>query len=199
MSVATAKSNWRRCVRARRLAAHQAGLLPAGSAFWAGLEAVWVAAGQGGVAAYVPVGTEPDVRVFWGERDRVLLPRLFSVDESELAGAPLAPGQWAWWSPGELWEQPRTWAPGQPSADRPGSLAEVSLVLVPALAVDEAGTRLGQGGGWYDRVLADLPPGVLTAAMVYQADFLAGAALPREDHDVPLSFAVTENGAFPLQ
>lgn len=63
-------------------------------------------------------------------------------------------------------------------------------MLVPALAVTEAGDRLGKGGGYYDRVLAALgesaPP---IAAVVGDADIVA--ALPRESHDRRVDSIVT--------
>ena len=71
----------------------------------------------------------------------------------------------------------------------PGSVA---LVLAPGLAFDRAGTRLGRGGGMYDRLLAELSPscvrvGVGVAAVLWDA-------LPREPHDAPMQGVVTELG-----
>jgi 5-formyltetrahydrofolate cyclo-ligase len=70
----------------------------------------------------------------------------------------------------------------------PDAVAEAALLLVPALAVDTEGRRLGQGGGSYDRVLAALPargPRPLVVACVHDDEVLDAArdALPEEPHD----------------
>ena len=92
-------------------------------------------------------------------------------------------------------DDPAPRAPGRPlepteiagSADE---IARARLVLVPALAVDDSGLRLGQGGGWYDRALlhADLTSSVI--AVVYD-DEAHHAPLPRAPHDVPVAGVLT--------
>lgn len=89
-------------------------------------------------------------------------------------------------------------APGRPpEPGGPGlgadALAEADVVLVPALAVDAAGTRLGQGGGWYDRVLAHVRPGVPVVALVH-ADEVVDEPLPREPHDRSVTAVATPEG-----
>jgi 5-formyltetrahydrofolate cyclo-ligase len=62
--------------------------------------------------------------------------------------------------------------------------AGVAVVLMPALAVDAAGVRLGRGGGYYDRLLAGLPAhpvGPLRVALVHDDEALI--AVPAERHD----------------
>lgn len=98
----------------------------------------------------------------------------------------------------------RAWAPGQPLVhDRAGLPApsqvadEVipKLVIVPLLAFDAAGGRLGQGGGYYDRTLAAFrahrtpPPFV---GLAYSGQKVP--SLPREEHDQPLDGILTEAG-----
>ncbi len=65
------------------------------------------------------------------------------------------------------------------------------LVLAPALAVDRSGTRLGQGGGYYDRLLDDLDGRLPVLAVVHDEEVLDAYALPAEAHDRPVSGAVT--------
>ncbi|MBJ2120611.1 5-formyltetrahydrofolate cyclo-ligase [Arthrobacter sp. MSA 4-2] len=95
-----------------------------------------------------------------------------------------------WWPGVPLVKSPR--APVmEPEGTRTplGRLAALDLVLVPGLAVDASGYRLGQGGGYYDRFLAELSierPTVPTAGMVYPDEFVAAGSFPVELHDVPL-------------
>lgn len=82
---------------------------------------------------------------------------------------------------------------------RAEGLDGAAVVLLPALAVDRSGTRLGQGGGHYDRTLALLPPDgapgrPLLAAVVREPELLAAGSLPREPHDVPVDAALTPAG-----
>jgi len=77
-----------------------------------------------------------------------------------------------------------------------GLLAQaVRVVLVPALAVDTAGARLGQGGGYYDRLLdglSALPESpVRTVAVVHDDEVLPEGTIPREPHDRPVSAILT--------
>jgi 5-formyltetrahydrofolate cyclo-ligase len=76
----------------------------------------------------------------------------------------------------------------------PEALAEADLVLIPALAVDRSGTRLGQGGGWYDRVLGFVTSETPILAVVFSDEILPADTLPREPHDLPVSGALTPNG-----
>lgn len=75
----------------------------------------------------------------------------------------------------------------------PGRLATVDVVFLPALAVDAAGHRLGQGGGYYDRALANLPPhrdgGPLRVAVVFDDELLD--AVPHESHDALVDVLLT--------
>jgi 5-formyltetrahydrofolate cyclo-ligase len=69
----------------------------------------------------------------------------------------------------------------EPSGPRlgPAAVADAHLVVVPALAVDRTGTRLGRGGGSYDRALARVrAPSV---ALLYAGELVD--ALPAEPHD----------------
>lgn len=74
---------------------------------------------------------------------------------------------------------------------------EFDLIIAPALSVDESGTRLGRGGGFFDRYLEDFRGPVV--AVVYSNEFVS--ELPVEAHDRPVSFVVTEIGiqALPLK
>jgi 5-formyltetrahydrofolate cyclo-ligase len=75
-----------------------------------------------------------------------------------------------------------------------GRLGACQLILAPALAVDRSGTRLGQGGGWYDRALRWAAPGALILAVCFPDEILPAGTLPREAHDVPAHGALTGRG-----
>jgi 5-formyltetrahydrofolate cyclo-ligase len=86
------------------------------------------------------------------------------------------------------------WATGV--ADRgtdlgPTAIASVDAAFVPALAVAADGTRLGRGGGSYDRALARAA-GVPIVALIYADELVA--ELPRDGWDLPVTAVVTPNG-----
>ena len=82
----------------------------------------------------------------------------------------------------------------EPVGETSGSatLARAGLVIVPALAVDHAGNRLGRGAGYYDRALTKTK--APSCALVF-ADELVDR-VPHEDHDLPVDLVVTEVGVF---
>ncbi|MDR0365652.1 MAG: 5-formyltetrahydrofolate cyclo-ligase [Bifidobacteriaceae bacterium] len=84
--------------------------------------------------------------------------------------------------------------PGRGQVLEAEALGQCQLILVPALAVDRSGTRLGQGGGWYDRALTHRGPGALTLAVCYPHEVLPGGVLPRETHDLMVDGALTARG-----
>ena len=157
---------------AAALCAHLPGLVQSGST----------------VCAYVPVGTEPgalqfvDILVKLGAR--VLLP----AARHDEAGVPL-PLEWGEYRPGALVEAPfglreppRPWLP-------PDAVRDAAVVLVPALAVDRDGVRLGRGAGFYDRTLGLAARSALLTAVVRDDELLE--RLPAEPHDVRMTHALT--------
>lgn len=77
-----------------------------------------------------------------------------------------------------------------------GTPACASLALIPGLAVDHHGTRLGQGGGCYDRVLPRLRPGTPVAVLLHPGEHTS-EALPREPHDQTVATVLTAEGVTP--
>ncbi len=75
----------------------------------------------------------------------------------------------------------------------PSAVATLDVIIVPALAVDTLGHRLGQGAGCYDRALRELSPGVCVVAMVHDEELHDAAVepVPTEPHDHPVHVAVT--------
>lgn len=74
----------------------------------------------------------------------------------------------------------------------PGLPPGCDVAVVPALAVDVQRTRLGRGGGFYDRALAARRPGWV-CAVVFD-DELRREPLPRDPHDVPVDAVATPSG-----
>ncbi len=140
------------------------------------------------VCAYVPVGAEPGsiemLDVLLRRTGRVLVPiARTSADDSPVAL------QWGEYRPGRLvtarfglLEPGEPWLPST-------TLAEATVVLVPALAVDRTGVRLGRGQGFYDRTLVHRDPQARLIAVVRDAELLD--ELPHEPHDVPMTHALT--------
>jgi 5-formyltetrahydrofolate cyclo-ligase len=136
----------------------------------------------GTVAAYVSVGAEPDTRglifALWKRGTYVLLPLLRPDGDLDWAS----------------YEGPESLAPGprgllEPTQPPRGvtAITSADLIIAPALAVDRLGTRLGRGGGSYDRALARVGPSILTIALLYEGELLA--QIPRGRHDVPVRAA----------
>ncbi len=89
--------------------------------------------------------------------------------------------------------------PPEPSGPSLGAeaLAAADVVLVPALAVDTDGNRLGQGGGWYDRALAHARPDAAVIALTYSDEVHDADVepIPRAPHDRPVDAVATPAGA----
>jgi 5-formyltetrahydrofolate cyclo-ligase len=76
----------------------------------------------------------------------------------------------------------------KPEAIRPVAGDQIDAALVPGLAFDEAGNRLGRGKGYFDRLLRDLRG--VKIALAY--DFQVLSEVPSEAHDARVDFIVTE-------
>ncbi len=102
---------------------------------------------------------------------------------------------WATYEPGESLEVRAPGRPPEPDGPYLGedAIKEADLVIVPALSVDETGCRLGQGGGWYDRVLTHASPSAPIYAVLYD-DEVSDQPLPRASHDRPVHGVITPSG-----
>jgi 5-formyltetrahydrofolate cyclo-ligase len=130
----------------------------------------------GTVAAYYSIGSEPETHALlfalWKRGTYVLLPIL------------LPDGDLDWAS----YEGPDSLRPGPRYLTEPAepprgvrAITSADLVLVPALAVDHSGVRLGRGGGSYDRALARVGTPVPTVALLYDSEFVPH--VPSGAHD----------------
>jgi 5-formyltetrahydrofolate cyclo-ligase len=146
----------------------------------------------GTVAAYYSVGTEPDTRglvyALWKRGAYVLLPLLRPDGDLDWA---------SYEGPDSLVAGPRGLRePGEP-ARGVGAVASADAVLVPALAVDRAGHRLGRGGGSFDRALARVGPLVPVIALLYDGELVD--RVPAAPHDAPVrAVACPRSGVTPL-
>lgn len=147
-------------------------------------------AGASTVAAYVSVGREPGTRALLdalrAQGTRVLLPVLMPDNDLDWA---------AYEGPGRLLPAARGLL--EPDGERLGPEAVLSAeaVLLPGLAVDGRGVRLGRGGGSYDRVLARIAAAGTDPALVvllYVNEVVA--QVPAEPHDHPVHAVVTPQG-----
>jgi 5-formyltetrahydrofolate cyclo-ligase len=97
---------------------------------------------------------------------------------------------------GDRWDlgacEPDAWGVPVPRDHAPAPAAAVRVVLVPGLAFDRHGHRLGRGAGVYDRFLATLPASAWRIGIVPSARLVD--ALPAESHDVAMHAIVTEDG-----
>ncbi|MGW3648269.1 5-formyltetrahydrofolate cyclo-ligase [Streptomyces sp. NPDC000878] len=146
------------------------------------------------VAAYVSVGTEPGTRTLLDALHargvHVLLPALLpdnDLDWGTYAGE------------GSLVEVRHggRMALLEPSGERLGAdaVTAADAVLLPGLAVDDRGMRLGRGGGSYDRVLARLERSAVDPALVvllYDSEIVP--RVPAEPHDRPVHAVATPSG-----
>jgi 5-formyltetrahydrofolate cyclo-ligase len=136
----------------------------------------------GTVAAYVSVGTEPDTRglifALWKRGSYVLLPVLRADGDLDWA---------SYEGPDSLGAGPRGLL--EPTEPRRGvtAITSADLVIVPALAVDPEGRRLGRGGGSYDRALARVGPAIQSVALLYGGELVS--EVPAGPHDKPVRTA----------
>ena len=92
-----------------------------------------------------------------------------------------------------------TWGIREPRADRCARMEPhiIDFVLVPGLAFDRRGRRLGYGGGFYDKLLADsLSPCAWLVAGAFESQMVE--KVPVDEHDMPMDVVVTERGHYPL-
>ena len=85
------------------------------------------------------------------------------------------------------------WGIPEPGADAEKvPINQLDLVVVPAVALDKNGCRIGFGGGYFDRLLKELKPGTVTVGLAYS--FQVFESLPCEKHDQRVGRIVTERG-----
>ena len=136
------------------------------------------------------------VAAYWRIRDELdcqpILVRLMDSNQTVVLPVVLGPDE-----PLDLrvWEQGASLYEAGFGTLAPSELApkaEPDIVIMPLLGFDKMGTRLGYGGGYYDRTLAKMRKKPMLVGLAFAAQELD--AIPREAHDVPLDAIVTEAG-----
>lgn len=134
------------------------------------------------ILTYMPIRTEVDLRPLLADfpKKRWLLPRIIPGENGRMVFHGYDPHNLILHSFGMAEPAPHL---------RQVSPAEIQLVLVPGLAFDRSGWRLGYGGGYFDRFLMDFSG--VSAGVVFQTLLLD--ALPHGEYDIPMKWLVTED------
>jgi 5-formyltetrahydrofolate cyclo-ligase len=135
------------------------------------------------ILTYMPMHTEVDLRPLLTDfpEKHWLLPRIIPGEDGLMVFHP--------YDSSNLIQHPFGMA--EPSSHLPQiPSGEIKLVLVPGLAFDHSGWRLGYGGGYFDRFLKNFTG--VSVGVVFRALLLD--ALPQGEHDVPMQWLVTESG-----
>jgi 5-formyltetrahydrofolate cyclo-ligase len=189
---ATAKAALRRAVLARRDAAPAAARRAWSRAIAGRLAALPALSGAHLVLGYCSFGSEPEtgavLEAVLARGQALALPRVNRTArrlELRLVADPA----------GQL--VPGTWGIREPDPARCPEVAPaaVDFVLVPGVAFDARGGRLGYGGGYYDRLLPALPGRTARVAAAFELQMVP--AVPMETGDRRVDLVVTERAAYP--
>jgi 5-formyltetrahydrofolate cyclo-ligase len=137
------------------------------------------------VLVYMPIKAEVDLQSLLRQHPEKywVLPRILPGDEHILRVHPYIPGRLIC----------HQFGMAEPEADLPEiPLSRIELALVPGLAFDRNGWRLGYGGGYYDRFLKDFT-GIRTG--ITYGDLLV-ESLPHDENDVQMNWVITEKELF---
>jgi 5-formyltetrahydrofolate cyclo-ligase len=145
------------------------------------------------------VSNAQTILAYCSHRQEPTLDRLFT--QQKQWGLPRVFGQELLW---HRWKPSEPLVIGKYNIQEPNSAAPqltpdlVDLILVPAVAIDRRGYRLGYGGGYYDRLRSDpFWREIPTIGIVF--DFAAVDELPAEEWDLPIDAVCTELGVRDLQ
>ena len=157
---------------------------------WAGS----VTDGRPGIACvYLGVGQEPPtlplINALHRSGHKVLLPVCEPARELS----------WVFWKPDTGFERSRYAPILEPTGQRhgPETAGEASVLFIPATAVDLAGNRIGQGGGYYDKFLGHLATAgkeIPLSAVIYDDELLPAGTIPAEEFDRPVPAVLSPAG-----
>ncbi|MGI9240309.1 MAG: 5-formyltetrahydrofolate cyclo-ligase [Verrucomicrobiales bacterium] len=138
---------------------------------------------------YYPLRSEPDLSPLFADRRRtIVLPR---VTENGLELRAYS---------GDKSLRSSRFGMLEPDPDNSQLIpsAQIDLAIIPGLAFDpDSGIRLGRGGGYYDRLLADTHFSAMTIGVGFEFQIQRG--LPAEPHDRPLAYLLSESGLRPTR
>ncbi|MDO9485851.1 MAG: 5-formyltetrahydrofolate cyclo-ligase, partial [Actinomycetota bacterium] len=171
-------------IRARRNTRTPSERRDAGIAIAAGLMPVVRERQSASVACYFSLPTEPTteplIAQLWDSGVEVLTPRVRGNALEWIRSEPKSQ-----YSDGSFGIR-------EVSGGEPQPLAKVDLIFMPALAVSASGTRLGQGGGFYDRALSALELIPLLVAVLFADE--DNIDVPGQAHDVAVDAVATDQG-----
>lgn len=134
---------------------------------------------------------EPDIRAFirflFRNNKRVVLPVVHTFSKTPVRGGRMKHVELESFSG----HHQNEWGIAEPDGDTIVSEKEIDAVVVPALAVDHDGYRLGRGYGYYDEFLAAVHVQVICP--IFSRCVIE--EIPHENHDIPVSLLVTEENA----
>jgi 5-formyltetrahydrofolate cyclo-ligase len=144
------------------------------------------------VMTYLDIGSEVRTRHYmsklWELGKRVVVPycmanelRLFHMENMD----ELTPGTWQILEPKPEWRS---------RLDRHVEAAELDLIIVPGLAFDRHGNRLGLGKGYYDRLLQHVRPETVKIALAFECQLVD--EIPLLPHDVRMDKVITEKALY---
>lgn len=144
---------------------------------------------RGPVCCYLPVGPEPGAT---GSGATTVPDALLAAGHEVYAPiVPSEPGPLDW----TRYDGPDGLVEGRLGVREPGgarlgtaAVADAGLVLVPGLAVDHRGARIGRGGGYYDRTLPAVPPSTPVVVLLHDDELIDH--VPADDHDVRIGRVV---------
>ncbi len=183
--VATRKQNWRRVSLAKRAARRAADRHGRRSRSGLSPEVLQVLTDElpigpeAVLAGFLPLPSEVDVRPLLREW-------------SGQVGTVYVPTDEALKSSGRA--EPRWRAVGGGKATLPTAAVQADVLLVPGLAFDRSGRRIGRGAGWYDRVLAEIGGSAIRVGVCFPEDVLRSGVLPTESFDQPVHALLTTDG-----
>lgn len=140
------------------------------------------------------VRTLPTIRRELGGRKRIVIPY---CTEDEHGRRKL--GLWHLKDFSEL--TPGTWNIPEPPRSRRGEAgkevppSELDLIIVPGVAFDRNGGRLGNGAGYYDRLLSRVRKETILYGICFESQLFD--RIEMEAHDIPMDFVITEKNSYP--